>query len=225
MLTGHESKDIFTMATHPASAPAAQIPTPPQQDDVPVGYQKPSKEEIEAFYISSRLSMPPMIRLPLATMLSFGTGFLVGAGHGSKIASLQFRAEHAHKLPSTATGWYLYHKSKNYIAARGGLREGLKMGTKIGVWTTAVFSIEHMFDEYRGTADLFNTVTSMVTCAGVFSLWNRYSLPLAARTTKTALVVGTLYGGIQDILAAKRGRRLQYVEYIKRKIRTLKQKA
>lgn len=88
------------------------------------------------------------------------------------MAGLRFRAEHAHKLPTTTTGWYLYHKSKNYHVAYGGIREGFRMGFKVCVWTTAMFAIEQMFDTYRGTADLLNTVTSCVTVAGAFSLWS-----------------------------------------------------
>ncbi|KAK4187931.1 FAD-linked oxidoreductase-like protein [Podospora australis] len=169
-----------------------------------------TKEEIDEFYRNSRLSIPTGLRLPMASLLSFGTGFLLGAGHGSRTAGLQFRAEHAHKLPTTTTGWYLYHKSKNYRAARGGVKEGLKMGFKISFWTTAMLAIEHMFDTYRGAPDMFNTITSLVTVAGGFSLWNRFSLPMAARTTKAALVVGTLYGGAQDFMSTLHGRKLPY---------------
>ncbi|KAK3985081.1 FAD-linked oxidoreductase-like protein [Cladorrhinum sp. PSN332] len=137
-------------------------------------FEPPTKEELEAFYRNARLSIPTGIRLPIATMLSYGAGFALGAGHGSKMSGLRFRAEHAHKLPNTTTGWYLYHKSKNYHVMKGGVHEGLKMGFKVSFLTTAMFSIEQMFDTYRGTADLFNTVTSCVTVAGAFSLWNHH---------------------------------------------------
>ncbi|KAK4160219.1 FAD-linked oxidoreductase-like protein [Cladorrhinum sp. PSN259] len=159
-------------------------------------------EELEAFYRDARLSIPTGIRLPMATMLSFGAGLALGAGHGSKMSGLRFRAEHAHKLPNTTTGWYLYHKSKNYHVMKGGVREGLKMGFKVSFLTTAMFSIEQMFDTYRGTADLFNTVTSCVTVAGAFSLWNRFSLPMTARTTKAALIVGVFLADAVDITSS-----------------------
>ncbi|KAK4223840.1 FAD-linked oxidoreductase-like protein [Podospora fimiseda] len=149
--------------------------------------EPPSKEELEAFYRNARLSIPTGIRLPMATMLSYGAGFVLGASHGSKMAGLRFRAEHAHKLPNSTTGWYLYHKSKNYHVMKGGVREGLKMGFKVSLLTTAMFSIEQMFDTYRGTADLFNTVTSSVTVAGAFSLWTKTTSPLAVLPLKNVL--------------------------------------
>jgi hypothetical protein len=109
----------------------------------------------------------------MAAGLAYFAGFTLGTAQGGKMAGLQFRAEHAHKLPTSTTGWFLYHKSKNYQIAYGGLREGFRMGIKVSFWTTAMFAIEQMFDSYRGTADIFNTVTSCVTVAGGFSLWSK----------------------------------------------------
>lgn len=109
----------------------------------------------------------------MATVLSFVVGWGLGTAQGSKMAGLRFRAEHAHKLPDTTTGWYLYHRSKNYHVASGGLVEGVKMGMRVSFWTTAMLGIEHMFDTYRGTSDLLNTLTSCVTVAGGFSLWSK----------------------------------------------------
>ncbi|KAK3936223.1 FAD-linked oxidoreductase-like protein [Diplogelasinospora grovesii] len=138
----------------------------------------PTQSEIDELYRNSRLSIPAGFRIPLASGLSFLVGLGLGTAQGSKMAGLRFRAEHAHKLPTTTTGWFLYHKSKNYHVAYGGLREGLRMGAKVCFWTTAMFGIEHMFDSYRRTADLLNTVTACVTVAGGFSLWSMQD-PLA----------------------------------------------
>lgn len=123
-------------------------------------------------YKTSRLSIPAPLRLPLASGLAFIVGLGLGTTKGSKMAGLRFRAEHAHKLPTTTAGWFLYHKSKNYHVAYGGVREGLRMGAKVSFWTTSMFAIEHMFDISRGQADLFNTVLASVTVAGGFSLWS-----------------------------------------------------
>ncbi|KAH8882560.1 hypothetical protein GQ53DRAFT_665541 [Thozetella sp. PMI_491] len=172
---------------------------------------------MDAHIKESRLSTPPILRIPLASTLAFLVGMGLGTAHGSKTAGLRFRAEHAHKLPTTATGWFLYHKTKNYHVANGGIREGLKMGTKLSIIATATFAIENMFDTYRGTKDLLNTVIACVSVAGGFSLWNRFSLPTAARTTKSALIVGVAYGGLQDLVGIARGREIRYVEYLKRK--------
>ncbi len=133
---------------------------------------------MEALIKESRLSIPPILRIPLASTLSFVVGMGLGTAHGSKMAGLRFRAEHAHKLPNTATGWFLYHKTKNYHVANGGIREGLKMGTKLSVMTTATFAIENMFDTYRGTKDFLNTVIACVSVAGGFSLWSKLGMPL-----------------------------------------------
>ncbi|KAK3384528.1 hypothetical protein B0T24DRAFT_89638 [Lasiosphaeria ovina] len=175
-----------------------------------------TRAEIDEINRASRLSLPPTVRIPIASGLSFLVGLSLGTTQGSTIAGLRFRAEHAHKLPTSSPGWYLYHKSKNYHVAAGGLREGLRMGAKISFWTTAMVAIESMFDTYRETADLFNTVTACVTVAGGFSLWNCFSLPMAARTTKTALVVGFLYGGMQDFAGVARGRPIGYVDTLNR---------
>jgi len=132
----------------------------------------PSQEAIDTMYRNSRLNIPAPLRIPMATGAAFLIGMGLGTAHGSKMAGLRFRAEHAHKLPTTTTGWWMYHKSKNYHSAYGGLKEGMRMGFKVSFWTVAMFSIEHMFDTYRGTADLLNTVTACVTVAGGFSLWS-----------------------------------------------------
>jgi hypothetical protein len=133
----------------------------------------PSRAELDRYYQESRLSLPAPLRIPMAAGLAYFAGFTLGTAQGGKMAGLQFRAEHAHKLPTSTTGWFLYHKSKNYQMAYGGLREGFRMGIKVSFWTTAMFAIEQMFDSYRGTADIFNTVTSCVTVAGGFSLWSK----------------------------------------------------
>ena len=119
-----------------------------------------------------RLSIPDFVRIPIGAVASFSVGMALGLAHGSKMAGLRFRAEHAHKLPQTTTGWFLYHKSKNYHVAYGGIREGLRMGAKVSLWTTAMFVVENMFDHYRGSIDAANTVLACVATAGGLSLWS-----------------------------------------------------
>jgi len=185
-----------------------------------------------------RLSIPDVVRIPAGAAASFSVGMIMGLAHGSKTSGLRFRAEHAHKLPQTTTGWFLYHKSKNYHVAYGGIREGLRMGAKVSLWTTAMLAVENMFDHYRGTVDAANTVLACVATAGGLSLWSRsrsypiisketwliarstdqFPLIMAARTTKTALVVGLVYGGVQDVVGLARGRRVRYVEYARQRL-------
>lgn len=121
---------------------------------------------------NSRLNMVAPARIILAALTSYGVGTALGIAQGSKMAGLRFRAEHAHKLPSTPTGWFMYHKSKNYNMARESLKEGARMGVKVCFWTTAMFFIENLYDEYRQSKDFVNTVMASLTVAGGFSLWS-----------------------------------------------------
>ncbi|ROW04780.1 hypothetical protein VMCG_04777 [Cytospora schulzeri] len=181
----------------------------------PIDYQERRRLALE----NSRLSMMAPTRIMLASVASFGVGAALGMTQGSKMAGLQFRAEHAHKLPITPTGWFMYHKSKNYNMAKGAVKEGLKMGLKVSFWTTAMFVIEDLYDESRSSKDFVNTVLASLTVAGGFSLWNRFSLPMTARTTKTALIVGLVYGGLQDATGAARGRHIGYIDWVQRQFR------
>jgi len=162
-------------------------------------------------------SLPFAQRLPLATTLSFLVGMGLGISHGSQSTGLRFRAENAHRLPSTPTGWYLYHKSKNYQMAFGGVMEGFRMGARVSIWTAGFFGIEEMFDRYRGKKDFINTVIASLSIAGAFSVWNRFPITTAARTAKTGLAVGLIYGLAQDALGAARGKKLAYVDFIQRR--------
>lgn len=133
---------------------------------------KISREDYERLWNESRLSLPPMVRIPGATLAAFGMGFTLGLAHGSQMAGLRFRAEHAHKLPTTTTGWYLYHKSKNYHLMFGGLKEGFKNGARLSIITSAMFLTENLFDVYRGSKDMFNTIAASLAVAGGFSLFS-----------------------------------------------------
>lgn len=134
------------------------------------GRIKPTREEYERLWRESRLSLPPMVRIPGAALAAFGMGMTLGLAHGSQMAGLRFRAEHAHKLPTTTTGWYLYHKSKNYHLMFGGLKEGFRNGLRLSLITSAMFCTENLFDVYRGSKDMFNTVAASLAVAGGFSL-------------------------------------------------------
>lgn len=130
----------------------------------------PSREEHDQLWKDSRLSIPPLLRIPAAAATAFGLGMTLGLSYGSKMAGLRFRAEHAHRLPVSTTGWYLYHKSKNYHLVLGGLKEGIRVGSKLAILSTAMFCAENLFDVYRGTKDMFNTTAAALAVAGGFSL-------------------------------------------------------
>ncbi|PNP38849.1 hypothetical protein TGAMA5MH_09073 [Trichoderma gamsii] len=164
-----------------------------------------------------RLAIITPSRLLLGSVASSFVGFSLGAVQGGQMAQLRFRAEHAHKMPDTTAGWYLYHKSKNYHAMQGGIREGFRMGLKTGFWSLMALSLESTVDRYRGSSDMFSTVVATLTVAGAFSLWHRFSLSTAARTAKYGLVFGLAYGGVQDLVGLARGRPIGYVELIRRR--------
>ncbi|OQO14986.1 hypothetical protein B0A48_00368 [Cryoendolithus antarcticus] len=65
---------------------------------------------------------------------------------------LRFRAENAHRLPTTQAGWYLYHKSKNYVSLLGGLKEGFRMGGRLALWTGLFAGMEQGIDRFRSVA-------------------------------------------------------------------------
>ncbi|KAI0548918.1 hypothetical protein F4679DRAFT_289351 [Xylaria curta] len=177
-----------------------------------------TREEYTQLWKDSRLSIPPLMRIPAAATTAFGIGMTLGLAHGSKMAGLRFRAEHAHRLPTTTTGWYLYHKSKNYHVAFGGLKEGFKVGARLGVLSTAMFCAENLFDVYRGGQDFVSTVMASLAVAGGFSLWNRFSAAETARTAKKGLIFGLVFGGIQDVISLAKGRPVGYISFLKKQI-------
>ncbi|KAF4450943.1 hypothetical protein F53441_6004 [Fusarium austroafricanum] len=129
-----------------------------------------------------RLSVATPTRLLLGTLSSTLVGFSLGATQGGQMAQLRFRAEHAHKMPDTTTGWYFYHKSKNYHAMQGGIREGFRMGLKTGFWSMLALSLESTVDRYRGASDMFSTTIATLTVAGAFSLWPRWNTKVWAKS-------------------------------------------
>ena len=122
---------------------------------------------------NARLSIPFKYRLPATTIGGSAVGLLLGISHGSRVTGLRFRAENAHRLPSSSTGWYLYHKSKNYHMALGGVKEGLKMGAKMSFWVGTFFTIEEAIDGFSGKRDFMSTTAAGLTVAGGFSAWSK----------------------------------------------------
>ena len=135
------------------------------------------KELVKELRLNARLSFLYPERLLLASSLSFLAGAGLGISYGAQSAGYRFRAENAHRLPNSSTGWYLYHKSKNYHMAFAGIREGIKMGAKVSFWTAGFYSAEEMLDRYRGRKDCFNTIIASLSVAGGFSLWSMQSTP------------------------------------------------
>jgi hypothetical protein len=95
----------------------------------------------------------------------------IGSSHGSKKAAYRFRAENAHRFPTTSTGWFQYHKTKNYIAIVGGVKEGMKMGLKLSAGALAFCLFEETVDYARhDRRDFLSTVTAGLSFSGIYSL-------------------------------------------------------
>ncbi|KAI9658965.1 MAG: hypothetical protein M1821_001925 [Bathelium mastoideum] len=200
-----------TSTTSPTatSSPLSSLPSPPSNLSPNVS-EATSPHSHPPF----RLSIPPTFRILLITTLSSTLGFGLGLTHGATLAGLRFRAENAHRLPDTRAGWYLYHKSKNYAAMWGGVREGGRMALRVGVWTGAFVLAEEAVDGGRGRRDGFSSVVAGLGTAAAFSAWNRFPLPTAARTARLGLLVGLGFGVLQDGVAVMKGERVGYVDWV-----------
>jgi hypothetical protein len=93
--------------------------------------------------------MPLAPRATLALTLASVTGLLLGLTQGTLQSGLVFRAENAHRLPTTQTGWFLYHKSKNYNMMLGGVSEGIKQSLRYSLWVGVFFFMEEGIDRGR----------------------------------------------------------------------------
>ncbi|KAI9784372.1 MAG: hypothetical protein M1816_000896 [Peltula sp. TS41687] len=161
-----------------------------------------------------RLSLLFSTRVTTSVLVSSIAGLTLGFSYGSRDAGLRFRAENAHRLPSSSVGWYAYHKAKNYYVLNAGVREGLKMGAKCGLWVGGFFTAEEAVDRLRGTEDSASTVVAGLGVAGAFSIWNRFPLPVATRMARSGLLFGLTFGLMEDALAVARGQRVAYVDYL-----------
>lgn len=179
----------------------------------------------------SRLSLPFPYRLPLCVAASSLSGMALGMAHGSNEAGFRFRAENAHRLPKSQTGWYLYHKSKNHHMALGGVKEGFRMAARVSAWAALFLGMEEGVDcARRGmhrirkgrdvneavAGDFVSSMLAGLSTGGAFSLWNRFPIVTAARVARMGAKGGLLFGLLQDGVSLMRGRRVSYVEFIKR---------
>ncbi|OQD77981.1 hypothetical protein PENDEC_c002G02041 [Penicillium decumbens] len=162
-----------------------------------------------------RLGIDVERRIPYATMSAFSSGAILGYFHGSKQAGLRFRAENAHRFPTTSAGWFQYHRSKNYISVVAGIKDALKMGSKIGAGALAFCLFEETMDYARhDERDFLSTVTAGLSFSGIYSLLARHDVYTAARTAKLGLKFGLAYGLCQDALELMKGNPPAYVDFL-----------
>ena len=67
-----------------------------------------------------------------------------------------------------------------------------------------------------GNRDCASSMLAGLGTAGIFSARNRFPLPTAARTAKMGAKAGLAFGVLQDGVSLLRGRRVGYVEFVKR---------
>ncbi|RMJ23809.1 hypothetical protein PHISP_05330 [Aspergillus sp. HF37] len=154
-------------------------------------------------------------RLPTTTIGSFSAGMAIGSAHGTKMAAYRFRAENAHRFPTSSKGWYQYHRNKNYAVIVGGVREGVKLGLKVGAAAMAFCLFEETADHVRNDRrDFLSTVTAGLSLSGIYSMLARHDVYTAARTTRFGLKFGLFYGLLQDAFESFKGNRPAYINFL-----------
>ncbi|KAJ5888199.1 hypothetical protein N7495_008240 [Penicillium taxi] len=162
-----------------------------------------------------RLGIDVDKRIPYATFAAFSTGLGLGYLHGSKKAGFVFRAENAHRFPTSSTGWFQYHKTKNYISIVGGVNDGVKMGFKLGAGALAFSLFEETVDYARHeNRDFLSTVIAGLSFSGIYSLLSRHDVYTAARTAKLGLKLSLVYGLLQDGLETMKGNHPAYLDFV-----------
>ncbi|CAI7675366.1 unnamed protein product [Penicillium pancosmium] len=162
-----------------------------------------------------RLGIDVSRRIPYATLSGISVGVALGYVHGSKKAGLQFRAENAHRFPTTSTGWWQYHKTKNYISIVGGMKDGVRLASKLGAGSLLFCLFEETVDYARHEKrDFLSTVTAGLSLSGVYSLLARHDVYTAARTAKLGLKFGLGYGLVQDALESLKGNHPAYMDFL-----------
>lgn len=142
---------------------------------------------------TERLSMPFDVRVTGATVLGMLTGFTLGLTNAGSMAGLRFRAEHAHIFPTENAGWYLYHRSKNYHVILGGLKGGVKLGSKIGFWAGSFFLVEEAVDRYWQSKNFISSTVAGGTVAGAFSALRKCYDILFWATSRVKIVSRLLF--------------------------------
>ncbi|KAJ1653712.1 hypothetical protein IWQ61_006216 [Dispira simplex] len=154
----------------------------------------------------------------ISTVLGVGGlwGFVIGAYLGGRKASLQYLAEHLHKLPRTREGWYFYHKHKNYRVMLNGIYSGSSYAAKFVAICGAFTLTESVFDLWKGDTDASSTLIAAFVTASTFAYLNqlpRYSFRYAMRV---GTITGLAIGLGQDVLHYYQGQPPFYFQWFRR---------
>ncbi|RAH41418.1 uncharacterized protein BO95DRAFT_456597 [Aspergillus brunneoviolaceus CBS 621.78] len=173
------------------------------------------KEELLSVDPYQRLGVSIGRRMMATGATAFGVGLCLGFSKGNTTSAYRFRAENAHRQPLTSMAWWQYHKTRRYVATVAGMREGFRMGSRLG-GSAMVFTVfEDIVDNARhGQRDFLSTVVAGLSFSGIYSLLARHDVFTAARTAKLGLKLGLTYGLLQDGLAYLKGNPPAYVRFI-----------
>ncbi|KAL1744397.1 hypothetical protein HDZ31DRAFT_38762 [Schizophyllum fasciatum] len=136
----------------------------------------------------ARVRLPFPDRLWIVPLGSSVLGTLIGLRRGARHASLQYRAENAHRPPRTVGGWYFYHKTKNYRVILGALRQGGRTGPLVGAIAGTYVFLEDLV-ERAGWGDVRAIAAGLGTSAAVSAV---YRLPWY--TMKRTMGLGVMGG-------------------------------
>ncbi|KAI9500002.1 hypothetical protein BX070DRAFT_237926 [Coemansia spiralis] len=147
-----------------------------------------------------------------------GIGALCGGYLGGQLAGRQYLAERAHRLPTTADGWYFYQKWKNYKVTLGAMKGAAKYGAKIGSCVFAFSAVEALVDHAIGEAQMMSSAVAGLSTAVGVSLVSRLPRSSAKRACMAGLCVGVLTGAAQDGIRLAKGSTPIYVAWAQRRL-------
>ncbi|KAK6338731.1 hypothetical protein TWF696_009543 [Orbilia brochopaga] len=160
-----------------------------------------------------RLNLHPLTRLTLGTSFAFTTIFVTTALRTTHTASLQFRAENAHRLPRSQKDWFFYHRSRSYAAMRDGVVAGVKRGVGMAGYVALFVTVEEAVDAVRGgRVDFGACVVAGGVTGGWFGAVRKLPLQTTALMLRNGLWYGFLYGAAQDLLVALRGGSVAWID-------------
>ncbi|ODV84499.1 hypothetical protein CANARDRAFT_191114, partial [[Candida] arabinofermentans NRRL YB-2248] len=160
---------------------------------------------------NERLGLPPSLRI---TLFSTTAGLLGGCGgmiHGYKLASLRYLASNSHRLPTSKSGWFFYHKRKNYYCLKESMITGFKTSLKLSIWVGLLFSLESSLDSIRGLKDFGNTMMATTLNGFIYAWINQMNKVQSKEYIKKGGRLGIVFGLTQDLYTYIRGGDLWYV--------------
>ena len=147
------------------------------------------------------------------TSLCTISGLVLGTVQGTRLASLQYTAEQSHKRPSSKTGWFLYHRRKNYFAFLKGIRmHGLPMGARFGSVCGLLFAGDVLLDMYRHRISVWHSMVSGCGTALIFSVVQRLPVTMAVKAVGAGSILGLGYGGSVNLAMWTEGLAFNYQE-------------